>query len=40
MAEAKREREVADSPEAEDLQDAIFKAVAAYSTFLERNGLI
>jgi hypothetical protein len=40
MEEAKREREVADSPEAEDLQDAIFKAVLAYSTFLERNGLI
>jgi hypothetical protein len=40
MAEAKREREVVDSPEAQGLQDAIFKAVAAYSDFLEHNGLL
>ena len=39
MAEAKREREIVDSAEAEALRDAIFKAVDAYSTFLERNGL-
>jgi hypothetical protein len=39
MAEAKREREIVDSPEAKRLQDAIFKAVDAYSTFLERNVL-
>ncbi len=40
MEEAKREREVADSPEGEALREAIFKAVEAYSQFLEREGLI
>jgi hypothetical protein len=40
MAEAKREREVADSPEGQALLDTIFKAVRAYSEFLERQGLI
>jgi hypothetical protein len=40
MAEAEHERGVADSPEAERLKDAIFKAVNAYSEFLEREGVI
>ena len=40
MAEAKREREVADSPEAQALQADIYKAVNAYSEFLEREGVI
>jgi hypothetical protein len=40
MAEAKREREVADSPEAQALQTDIYKAVNAYSEFLEREGVI
>jgi hypothetical protein len=40
MAEAKHEREVADSLEAEKLKDAIFSAVAAYSEFLEQQGVI
>jgi hypothetical protein len=40
MAEAKHEREVADSPEAEKLKDAIVTAVAAYSDFLEQKGVI
>jgi hypothetical protein len=40
VAEAKREREVVDSLEAEGLKDAVFAAVLAYSAFLERNGLI
>jgi hypothetical protein len=40
MAEAKREREVADSQEGQALQHAICMAVNAYSEFLEREGLI
>jgi hypothetical protein len=40
MEEAKHEREVVDSPEAEVLLEAIFKGVDAYSEFLERHGLI
>jgi hypothetical protein len=40
MAEAHREREVFDSPEAQVLLDAIFDAVGAYSDFLELNDLI
>jgi hypothetical protein len=40
MAEAKYERRVADSPEAEKLKSAIFDAVAAYSDFLEAQGVI
>ena len=40
MAEAKREREVADSAEGQILQQAICKAVNAYSEFLEREGVI
>ena len=40
MAEAKYERSVVDSAEAEKLKDAIFDAVGAYSNFLERNGLV
>jgi hypothetical protein len=40
MAEAKHEREVADSPEAQALQADIYKAVDAYSEFLEREGVI
>ena len=35
MAEAKREREVADSAEGQVLQQAICKAVNAYSEFLD-----
>ena len=40
MAEARHERELADSPEAEVLQEAIDKSVRAYSEFLEQHGLI
>ena len=40
MAEARHEREVADSVEATALQEAILKAVMAYSNFLENHGLI
>ena len=40
MVEANREREVSDSQEAKALQEAIFKAVNAYSEFLDRHGLI
>jgi hypothetical protein len=40
MAEAKHEREVADSPEAQALQKAIWEAVNAYSEFLERHDVI
>jgi hypothetical protein len=40
MAEAKREREVVESPEGQALLNAIYKAVDAYSQFLERNGLL
>jgi hypothetical protein len=40
MAEARREREIVDGPEGQALQDAIFKAVYAYSRFLDQNGLI
>ena len=40
MAEAEHEREVADSPEAQALQANIYKAVMAYSDFLEREGVI
>jgi hypothetical protein len=34
MAEAEHERKVADSPEAEALQEEIYKALDAYSEFL------
>jgi hypothetical protein len=40
MLEAARERELADSPEAQPLLEAIFKAVRAYSDFLERHNMI
>jgi len=40
MAEARREREIVDGPEGQALQDAIFKAVYAYSRFLDQHGLI
>jgi hypothetical protein len=40
MAEAKHERSIVDSPEAEKLKGAIFDAVIAYSDFLEQQGLI
>jgi hypothetical protein len=40
MAEAEFESEIVESPEAEVLQEAIFKAVQVYSDFLERHGLI
>jgi hypothetical protein len=40
MAETKHEREVAESAEAQALQDAIFKALNAYSDFLDSHGLI
>jgi len=39
VARAKREREIVSSPEAKALQGAIFKAVQAYSDFLERHDL-
>jgi hypothetical protein len=38
--EAQHEREVAGSPEAQALQNAICEAVNAYSDFLERRGVI
>ncbi len=40
MSEAKQEREVADSPEADALKDDIVRAIVAYSDYLDRNGLI
>jgi hypothetical protein len=40
LIEAKFEREVADSPEAQVLQESICSAVRAYSDFLESHGLI
>ncbi len=40
MAEAKREREVVESPEGQALLKAVCKAVDAYSQFLERHGLL
>lgn len=40
MAEARREREIVDGPEGQALQEAIFKAVYAYSRFLDQHGLI
>ena len=40
MAEAKRERKIVDSAEAEVLRDRIFDAFDAYSQFLERHDLI
>ena len=40
MSEARREREVADSQEAQALQVDIYKAVNAYSEFLERESVI
>ena len=40
VIEAKIEREVSDSPEAQALHEAIFKAVTEYSEFLKRHGLI
>ena len=40
MAEAKHERSVVDSPEAEKLKGALFDAGIAYSDFLKQQGLI
>jgi hypothetical protein len=40
MAEAKREREVVDSPEAQALLRALMDAARAYWRFLERNDVI
>lgn len=40
LAEANREREVSESPEAEALLDALMDAARAYWDFLERNHLI
>jgi hypothetical protein len=39
MTEAKKEREIADTTEAQALQEAIFTAVRAYYDYLDRNGL-
>jgi hypothetical protein len=39
MAEVKTERAIADTPEAEALQEAIFDAVRAYYEYLDRHGL-
>lgn len=39
MTEAKQEREIADSAEAQVLQEAIYTAVRAYSDYLDRHGL-
>jgi len=40
MAEAELERDVVESQEAQALQTEIFRAVRAYSTFLEEQGLV
>ena len=40
LAEAKREREVAKSPEGQALRDALMDAAGAYWDFLERNHLV
>jgi hypothetical protein len=40
MCEAQLERDVGDSLEAQALQDDIFRAVEAYSKFLNRHGLL
>jgi hypothetical protein len=40
IAEAQYERDVADSPEAQALQNAIADAVDAYEDFLQRRNLI
>jgi hypothetical protein len=40
MAEAKREREVAESPEGQALLSALMDAAGAYWDFLDRNDLI
>ncbi len=40
MTEAKIERALADSPEAEVLKEVIYDAVDAYVKFLDRHGLI
>ena len=40
MAEAKREREVAESPESQALLNALMDAAGAYWDFLDRNDLI
>jgi hypothetical protein len=40
MAEAKREREVVDSPEGQTLLDALTDAARAYYDFLDRNALL
>ena len=39
MAAVRAERAVADAPEAEALQNAIYAAVAAYYEYLDRSGL-
>jgi len=40
MVEAAHERKVVDSPEGQALQEEVFKAVRAYSDFLDRHDLI
>jgi hypothetical protein len=40
MVEAKREREIVDTPKARALQEAIFEAVEAYWKYLNDHGLI
>jgi hypothetical protein len=40
MVEAKREREVAESPEGQALLNALMDAAGAYWAFLDRNDLI
>jgi hypothetical protein len=40
MAEAQREREIVDTPEAWALQCAIAKAVAAYEDYLIQHGIL
>ncbi len=39
MAEVEAERAIADTPEAQALQNAIFDAVRAYYEYLDRHGL-
>jgi hypothetical protein len=40
LAKAELEREVVDSPQGQALQQAIYRAVSAYSNLLDRHGLI
>jgi hypothetical protein len=39
LAEAAREREITNSPEAEALRERVFEAVQAYGDFLDNKGL-